>query len=41
MSIPSGSSPGPIALQHDESEALWFLGVLTIIKAGGNPGIPT
>ena len=26
---------GPIALQRDEGEALWFLGVLAIIKAGG------
>jgi len=29
------SDTSPIALQRDEGEALWFLGLLAIVKAAG------
>jgi quercetin dioxygenase-like cupin family protein len=32
---PTPGNPQPIALNQDEGEALWFLGVLATIKAGG------
>jgi quercetin dioxygenase-like cupin family protein len=33
MSATSGTAVNPIALHHEEGEALWFLGVLATIKA--------
>jgi len=33
MATATGRAVDPIALQHDEGEALWFLGVLATIKA--------
>ena len=35
MTVVGASAPGPIALQRHEGEAIWFLGVLAIIKASG------
>lgn len=31
------SDTSPIALQRDEGEALWFLGLLAIVKAREKP----
>src|SRR2546422_170077 len=33
MSAPASTALGPVALNKDEGEALWFLGVLATIKA--------
>ena len=35
MSATEATAAGPIALQQDEGEALWFLGCLATIKASG------